>query len=647
MSVYLHDIPLSQAQARLREVLQDADLWRVLGTEEILLDENALGRVTAEPVWAEISSPHYHASAMDGFAVRAVSTNGAMPSTPITLFVGSQAQYVDTGDPLPEWANAVIPIENVESLDANGEITSVIRQPSSIRIRAAVVPWSHVRPLGEDIVATQLVLPAGHTLRPADLGAIAASGHQTIKVARKPKVAILPTGTELVPIGSKLKSGDILEYNSLVMAAQVKAMGGEPTRYPITKDDFDLICERVQEAAQTHDLVLLNAGSSAGAEDFSSRVVQKLGTLLVHGVAVRPGHPVILGMIESTLIIGVPGYPVSAALTVDIFVEPVIAKWLGRRPLELPTETATLTRKLVSPAGDDDFVRVAVGNVGGKILAAPLSRGAGVITSLVQADGLALLPSGVQGMDAGEQVKVRLYRSRAEIDRTIFCIGSHDLTLDLMAQFLAERDRRLASANVGSQGGLVALRRGEAHLAGSHLLDPETGEYNISYIRQYMPNIPVKLVALVGRDQGLMVKKGNPKGIKTLGDLINPEAQFINRQRGAGTRVLLDYHLKLLEISPEAIPGYSQEEYTHLGVAAAIASGRADCGLGIAAAAQALDLDFIPLFQERYELVIPKEHAESDLLAPLFEVLADDSFKQAVSKMPGYDISVMGKTLDV
>jgi len=664
MSVYLHDIPLSQAQARLRQALQDAGLWRVLGTEDILLDENALGRVTAEPIWAEISSPHYHASAMDGFAVRAVSTNGAMPSAPVTLFVGSQAQYVDTGDPLPEWANAVIPIENVESLDANGDITAAIRQPSSVRIRAAVAPWSHVRPLGEDIVATQLVLPAGHILRPADLGAIAASGHQTILVSRKPKVAILPTGTELVPIGSKLKSGDILEYNSLVMAAQIKAMGGEATRYPITKDDFDLICERVQEAAQTHDLVLLNAGSSAGAEDFSSRVVQKLGTLLVHGVAVRPGHPVILGMIKKELgirnqesgnlmpnplslipIVGVPGYPVSAALTVDIFAEPVLAKWLGRRPLELPTETATLTRKLVSPAGDDDYVRVAVGNVGGKILAAPLSRGAGVITSLVQADGLALIPSGVQGMDAGEQVKVHLYRSRAEIDRTIFCIGSHDLTLDLMAQFLAEHDRRLASANVGSQGGLVALRRGEAHLAGSHLLNPETGEYNISYIRQYMPNIPVKVVALVGRDQGLMVRKGNPKGIKSLGDLTQPEAQFVNRQRGAGTRVLLDYQLNLMGMSADSILGYTQEEYTHLGVAAAIASGRADCGLGISAAAQALDLDFIPLFQERYDLVIPKEHAVSPLMAPLFELLADRNFQNAVSKLPGYDVSVMGKII--
>jgi putative molybdopterin biosynthesis protein len=657
MSVYLHDIPLAQAQTRFRDALQDADLWRVLGTESIPLDENALGRVTAEPIWAEISSPHYHASAMDGFALRAVSTNGAMPSAPITLFIGSQAQYVDTGDPLPEWANAVIPIENVESLDEKDQITKDIRGPKSIRIRAAVPPWSHVRPLGEDIVATQLVLPAGHSLRPADLGAVAASGHQNITVSRKPRVAILPTGTELVPIGSKLKSGDILEYNSFVMAAQIKAMGGESTCYPITKDNFDSICKRVQDAAREHNLVLLNAGSSAGAEDFSARVVEKLGQLLVHGVAVRPGHPVIMGMVNrgsenSTPdtphlipIIGVPGYPVSAALTVDIFVEPIIAKWLGRRPNELPIESATLTRKIVSPAGDDDYVRVAVGKVGGKLLAAPLSRGAGVITSLVQADGLALIPSGVQGLEAGEQVKVHLYRSKAEIEKTIFCIGSHDMTLDLLAQFLAEHDRRLASANVGSQGGLIALKRGEAHMAGSHLLDPKDGSYNISYIRQYMPNIPVKVIALVGRDQGLIVKKGNPKGVKNLGDLSQHEVQFVNRQRGAGTRVLLDYQLNLMGMLPESIFGYTQEEYTHLGVAAAVLSGRADCGLGIAAAAQALDLDFIPLYQERYDLVIPKEYAESELISPLFEILADRGFRDAVSKLTGYDITVMGRII--
>ena len=653
MSVYLHDIPLPEAQARFRQALQNAGLWRVLGAETIPLDEHALGRVTAEPVWARVSSPHYHASAMDGFAIRAISTNGAMPSRPVMLQIGPEAAYVDTGDPLPEWANAVIPIENVESLDEIGNITKDIRNPLSIRIRASVAPWSHVRPLGEDIVATQLVLPAGHVLKPVDLGAIAASGHQTVSVARMPRVAILPTGTELVPIGSLLKAGDILEYNSLVLAAQIKSMGGEPTRYAITKDDFDLICARVAEAAQTHDLVLLNAGSSAGAEDFSAQVVETLGTLLVHGVAVRPGHPVILGLVnrqskienhKSDLvpIIGVPGYPVSAALTIDIFVESIMAQWLGRQPHELPAETAILTRKIVSPPGDDDFVRVTVGRVGDRLLAAPLARGAGVITSLVQADGLALIPRGTQGIDAGERVQVRMYRSRKEIEKTIFCIGSHDLSLDLLSQFLSDHDRRLTSANVGSQGGLIALRRGEAHVTGSHLLNPDTGEYNVSYIRQYMPEIPVKVVALVGREQGLLVQRGNPKGVNSLEDLRRTEVRFVNRQRGAGTRVLLDYHLNLMTILPESIVGYSQEEYTHLGVAAAVASGRADCGLGIAAAAQALDLDFIPLFQERYDLVIPRQFADSDLLAPLFELLADSRFRAAVSQLTGYDVSVMG-----
>jgi putative molybdopterin biosynthesis protein len=285
---------------------------------------------------------------------------------------------------------------------------------------------------------------------------------------------------------------------------------------------------------------------------------------------------------------------------------------------------------------------VVVGKVGKRLLASPLARGAGVITSLVQADGLALIPSGTQGLEAGEAIQVKLYRSKAEIERTILCIGSHDLTLDLMAQYLSENDRRLVSANVGSQAGLVALRREEAHIAGSHLLDTASGEYNISYIRQYMPNVPVKVVALVKREQGLIVKSGNPKGIKSLHDLTKPNIQFVNRQRGAGTRVLLDYHLKSMTISPDSIVGYLHEEYTHLAIAASVASGRADCGLGIAAAARALDLDFVPLFQERYDLVILKKFADDELLAPLFELLADSTFREAVSQLTGYDVSVMG-----
>lgn len=661
-SVYLHDIPLDEARSYLNAALLAAGRFGPLGSEDIPLDEHALGRVLSEPVWARLSSPHYHAAAMDGFALRAADTSGAQPNAPVSLAcslpaAGGPAAYVDTGDPLPAWADAVVPIENVEPLAGDDQPAADPRRPEKIRLRASLAPWSHVRPMGEDIVATQLVLPAGHTLRPVDLGAIAACGHSQVRVARRPRVAILPTGTELAPIGQPVKAGDIIEYNSLVLAAQVRSWGGEATRYPITPDNFETIQARVADAARAHDLVLLNAGSSAGSEDFSARVVASLGDLLVHGVAVRPGHPVILGMLNrlpredaaapeikplAVPIIGVPGYPVSAALTGEIFVEPLLARWLGRPPRQPVEVSATLTRKVTSPAGDDDFLRVAVGRVGERLLAAPLSRGSGVITSLVRADGIAVLPRGVQGLPAGAEVRVSLYRAPAELERTIFAIGSHDISLDLLAQFLAERGRRLASANVGSQGGLVALRRGEAHLAGSHLLDPATGEYNLSYIRQYLPGVPVRVVALVGRQQGLLVKPGNPLGIGGLADLARAEVQFVNRQRGAGTRVLLDYHLDLLGIAPEGIKGYNQEEYTHLAVAAAVASGRADCGLGIAAAAQALELDFVPLFQEHYELVIPAEYWDSELLLPLRELLASPAFQQAVAALPGYDVSAMG-----
>jgi len=650
VAVYLHDIPLIQAKARLNQALSEAGLDGVLGTETIPLNEAACGRVLAEAVWARISSPHYHASAMDGFALRAASTAGALPSRPVRLLVGEQTVYVDTGDPLPDWANAVIPIENVEPLNDAGQPAADPRKPDSIRLREAVPPWTHVRPLGEDIVATELVLPAGHCLRPVDLGAVAACGHTQVQVARRPSVAILPTGTELVAVGEEVKRGDIIEYNSLVLAGQVNGWGGQARRWPITPDNLDLLCQRVQEAADQNDLVLLNAGSSAGSEDFSARVVEKLGELLVHGVAVRPGHPVILGLIRRSgggmaPIIGVPGYPVSAALTGEIFVEALLALWLGRRPMEPPEVEATLTRKVTSPAGDDDYMRVVVGQVGPKRLAAPISRGAGVITSLVRADGIVVLPRGVQGLEAGAPVRVRLYRSAAEIERTIMAIGSHDMTLDLVAQFLAGRGRRLVSANAGSLGGLVALRRGEAHLAGSHLLDPETGQYNRSYVERYLPDTQVTRVSWVERQQGLLVRKGNPKGIVDLRDLVRPNITYVNRQRGAGTRVLLDYHLGRLGIDPDQVQGYDEEEYTHLAVAAAVASGRADCGLGVAAAARALDLDFVYLYDELYELIIPTEYYEDPLLCPLLDLAQDGAFRKAVEGLPGYGIGKMGQVV--
>jgi molybdopterin molybdotransferase/putative molybdopterin biosynthesis protein len=648
MSVYLHDIPLPQAKAKLEAALTAAGKAGVLEVEEIPLDEHALGRVLATPIWAKLSSPHYHASAMDGYAVRSDSTSSATPANPLELLINSGAKYVDTGDPLPEWADAVIPIENIEP-ETYGNQPADPRNPAAIRIRAAVTPWSHVRTMGEDIVATQLVLPAGQVLRPVDLGAIAASGCDSLTVSRKPRVAILPTGSELVAIGQPVKAGDIIEYNSIALAAQVEGWGGEARRYPITADNFDSICQRVQEAARENDLILLNAGSSAGSEDFSSQVVSELGELLVHGVAVRPGHPVIIGMIgkdqQKIPIIGVPGYPVSAILTGEIIVEPILARWLGREPHTPVTLKARLTRKVTSPAGDDDYMRLAVGRVGEQVLAAPLSRGAGVITSLVRADGITVIPRGTQGLPAGSEVNVELYRNPSEIENTILAIGSHDICIDILAQYLASRNRRLTSANVGSMGGLVALSRGECHLSGSHLLDPESGEYNLKYIHQILPDLPVKVIALVGRQQGLMVAKGNPKGITSLKDLTRKELSYINRQSGAGTRVLLDYQLKLLDIPPDTVRGYTHEEFTHLAVAAAICSGRADCGLGIAAAAQALDLDFIPLYQERYDLVIPVRFYQDKLLAPLLEILTQAEFRKTVANLAGYNVEIMGQEI--
>ncbi|MBI5082255.1 MAG: molybdopterin biosynthesis protein [Chloroflexi bacterium] len=643
--IYLDDIPLSEAWARFSAAMQAADKWQPIEGEDVSLDQ-ALGRVTAQPIFAKISAPHYHASAMDGYAVRAEDTAQASDNNPVTL---TQIKYVDTGDPLPGWANA-IPIENVQvhenRVDAlRGDSISDLQSPISIEIRSALTPWSHVRAMGEDMVATELVLPSNHILRPVDLGAIAGCGHNRVRVRRQPRVAVIPTGTELVPAGSSVNAGDIIEYNSLVLAAQVQTWGGVATRYNIVPDNLEQIVATVREAAATHDLILLNAGSSSGSEDFSAKVVETLGELLVHGIAVRPGHPVILGVISNLQspipIIGVPGYPVSAALTGEIFVEPILSKWLGRSANQQPTLQATISRKVLSPMGDDEYMRVTVGKVGSRVVATPLSRGAGVITSLVRADGIVRIPRLSEGVQAGDGVTVHLYRAPAEIDRTIVAIGSHDLCLDLLSQFIAEKSAmRLASANVGSLGGLIALGRGEAHVAGTHLLDPDTGEYNVSYIKRYLPDTPIVLMTFVYRDQGLIVPKGNPKKIRTLADL--ERASFVNRQRGAGTRVLLDFEIGKIGLSPESIRGYEREEYTHLAVAAAVASGVADCGLGIHSAASALDLDFVPLFKERYDLAIPKEFFESELMRPLLETINDSKFKDAVKNLAGYDIRGMG-----
>lgn len=627
-NVYLEDIPLPEALERIEQGLVEIKKQAALEVENIPLAD-ALGRVTAEPVFAKISSPHFHAAAMDGYAVNAADTREATETRPVTL---KAAHPVNTGDPIPPEADAVIMIENVQTTD------------DGIQITAPVAPRQHVRMMGEDMVATELVLPANHMIRPVDLGALAGCGFATVPVRRKPHVVIIPTGSELITSDRTPEPGQLIEYNSLVLGAQVEQWGGRVTRLAITADEPEKIRSVLQQAIdQKPDMVLLLSGTSAGSKDYGAHLIKEEGNLLVHGVAVRPGHPVIAGTLKDTLIIGVPGYPVSAALTGELFVQPFVRRWLGLPPdPSQPRVKASITRRLVSPTGDDDYVRVSLAQVGDRLLATPLKRGAGVITSLVRADGLAHVPRFVEGAEQGEEVDVILYRDMAAIRNTIMAIGSHDPMLDLFGQYIARHYPviRLASANVGSMGGLVALKRGEAHLAGVHLLDAESGEYNIPEIKRRLANVPVKVVTFAEREQGLIVAAGNPEGVQGIEDLTR--LRFVNRQPGAGTRLLLDHEMGKRGIDPAAVKGYDHEQPTHMAVAAAVASNVADCGLGVRSAALALGLDFISVGWERYDLVIPMEHSEHPGIVALLDVLTQDDFKAALSEQPGYRTGLTG-----
>lgn len=630
---YIHDVPAAQALAVWQQACLDAGCPERVDVERVGVAA-AVGRVTAEPVWATRSSPGFDASAMDGIAVRAAQTVGAGETTPVLLAPDDYA-VVDTGDPMPEGFDAVVMREQVHYEAAAAEL------------RSAVAPYQHVRSIGEDVATAELLLPQGHRLRPVDVAAAAAAGAVELVVRRQSVVAVLPTGDEIRPVGSELGPGEILDTNSLMLAAQAEQAGCRVLRLPIEPDDPQGIGAAVRAAAAQADLVILIAGSSAGRDDYSAAVVAANGTLAVHGVAVRPGHPVVLGAVDATPVLGCPGYPVSAALTFEIFAEPLLARLEGAPVRERPRARARLARKLASSMGMDDWVRVRLGRVGSGLVATPLPRGAGVLTSLVRADGLLVVPAGLEGHHPGADVEVALLRGVGEIDRTIVAVGSHDLVLDLAASKLRSihPDVTLASSNVGSLGGLVALRDGLCHLAGSHLLDPASGEYTLPYVDRVLPGHDVAVIRLLHREQGLIVAPGNPLGLSGLDDLVRPHLRYVNRQRGAGTRVLLDHELSSRGIDPDGISGYSREEHTHLGVAAAVAAGRADCGLGVYAAARAFALDFVPVTREPYDLVLAADTLTATTVMPLWELLADAAFRAAVTALGGYDTTEMGRRI--
>ena len=569
-NLYLKTIPVEEARekyfTRVSEIIKPAS------TRYLRVD--SLDRITKSAVYARYSSPLFNASAMDGIAVRAEDTKGASETTPVLL---KEDQYVvvDTGDPIHNPFDAVIMAEDIVETD------------EGVRITASAAPWQHIRPIGEDIVAGEMILPRNHKIRAIDIGVLLSAGILDIEVIKRPEVAVFPTGTEIIEPGTEIKEGSIIESNSRMFENMITVAGGIGHRFPPIIDDYDEILQKVSDAVDKYDMVIINAGSSAGTEDYTVHVLRELGEVIVHGVAVKPGKPVILAIVRGKPVIGLPGYPVSAYIGFENFVTPLLAM-MGRRPeSSVETVEAHISKRLVSSLKHREYVRVKVGKVGDKFVAAPLARGAGAAMSLVRADGFCVIEQNSEGVEAGEKVNIELYRSKSEIENTVVIIGSHDLILDIIADMMPEKHNNMfvSSTHVGSMGGLMALRRGEAHMAPIHLLDEETGQYNVSYVRRLFDE-PMAIIKGVNRIQGIMVKKGNPLGIKGIEDLTENGIRYVNRQRGAGTRVLLDHLLKEKGISTEDINGYEREMTTHMAVAAAVASESADAGHGSAVGSQ-------------------------------------------------------------
>ena len=636
---YLSNVPLDEAVEGFLSALRERGM--APRTEAVPVTE-ALGRITAEPLYAHISAPHYHACAMDGVALAASVTFGATATTPVTVQPQDYV-VVDTGDPLPETCDAVVMIEDV--VFPEGYTVSDLGE-CPIILYGASAPWSNVRQIGEDICAGEMLLTSNVAIEPAAMGAMLAAGVQEVNVIARPKVGIIPTGDEVVPPSASPKLGDVMEFNSTIFSGMVRQWGAEPVAYPIVPDKPDLVKAALRRAVDECDIVLLNAGSSAGRDDYSSRAVAEVGDLLFHGIAIKPGKPAILGCAGSSAIIGVPGYPVSGIIVVEALVKPIIEMLFGCSAQESAVVEATMSRPVVSSLKYQEFVRVRLGSVNGKTVATPLSRGAGVVTSFVKADGILTIPQNSEGLEAGQTASVRLLRPLSEIQNTLVVIGSHDPLIDEVAQLMhaANPSMFVASSHVGSMGAIVAAKRGENHCGGIHLLDEATGEYNAAYLRKHFPRGGVRQVECVYRSQGLMVAPGNPLGISSLADLTRDGLRFVNRQKGSGTRILSDYICKRDGIDPTQIYGYDHEEFTHTAVAALVEAGSADAGMGIYSAAKMYGLDFVPVCEEQYDLLIPDYAWDTPMVQALLATLKSDAFRQRIEAMGGYRVENPGHT---
>ena len=628
-NIYLENIDIEEA---VQTYLKELEPAMNLVEKEKVSTHQSLGRVLAEPLFAIASSPSYNGAAMDGIMVRSEATKGATETKPLTLVRGKDFEEINTGFPLKDPFDAVIMIEDL--VYPQGE------EGGSVVIKEAAFPWQHVRAVGEDIVAGEMLLPAHHRMRPMDLGAALAAGIGEVTVYEKVRVGIMPTGTEILEVGKPLEKGKIYDSNSWTFQAICEEMGAIGDRIAPVKDEISLLKEALLRLIKDNHMVLINAGSSAGSKDHTASLIHELGQVYHHGLSIKPGKPTVLGMIQGKPVIGIPGFPGSAFLVFEEVVAPVIRKLQRIAEINPIYTEAVLSRRLISSLKYREYIRVKLGRVEDQLIATPLARGAGMTTTLVKADGLLVIPKNSEGLEAGEKVQVALTKDFSVIDKTLVSIGSHDMVMDFIGSLMEEGPEgfHLSSAHVGSMGGIMAMKRGEAHIAPVHLLDEETGVYNQSYIDRYLGS-EFQLIKGIRREQGLMVPKGNPDGVTEIGDLVAKKLTFVNRQRGSGTRMLLDYLLKKEGLDPEVISGYHREMTTHMAVAAAVEGGAARVGLGAYSAAKAMGLDFIHIAHEEYDFVVAKRNENHPFIREFLRVLGSKEFQEILKGLGGYGVS--------
>ncbi|MCD1294516.1 molybdopterin biosynthesis protein [Methanocella sp. CWC-04] len=608
--------------------------------EEVPLNE-CYNRVLARNVYSRVDVPGFDRASMDGFAVKAKDTWGADEESPRPLRIKgiihagdkpdisvepSTAVEIATGAVMPRGANAVVMVENT---DTSGE---------DVNVRKPVSPGENVMHTGADIMMGELALRAGTRLTSREISVLAAVGLDRVAVYKKPRVGIISTGNELMMPGTILEPGQIYDVNAYAVGAGVIENGGEPVYLGIIRDVYEDFQKAVVEATKKYDIVVTSGSTSAGASDMMFSTVGSFGKVLVHGIKIKPGKPTIIGEANDRPFIGLPGYPSSAITIFNEVVAPMIRHMSGYPEKARREVTARMAVRVRSEGGREVLLPVGLINEKDALSAYPIEKGSGAVSSLLDADGYIEISEDTHVIDEGDKVSVKLFSEEITFP-DLLMIGSHCLGIDIITEMMSEKGYTVRSINVGSMGGFRAIRKGIADAAGVHLLD-ESGVYNEPFLRSLNVEDAVLIKGYV-REQGLILPKGNPSGIKGLEDL--PGKQFINRTKGSGTRTLLDMELKkiaegrgtTLQVLTESIPGYDVEAKTHNAVASAILMGKADAGLGIKTVAEQNGLDFIPLRDEEYDFVVKASSMNKPAVIAFMDILRSAEFKKRIAEL-GY-----------